>query len=73
MNTQDIPTSIDIGCGENKRTGFLGLDFRTDVSVDIIADASMLPFRDESFDHVFQVIHLIISAIMRLVAFYRNG
>jgi len=44
---------LDIGCGENKRSGMIGLDFRRTVSTDVIADARMLPFRDESFDCVF--------------------
>jgi len=44
---------LDIGCGETKQSGFLGLDFRVTFIVDILADAHMLPFRDEIFDHVF--------------------
>lgn len=35
---------LDIGCGENKKPGMIGLDLRRTVSVDVIADASMLPF-----------------------------
>ena len=46
-------TGLDIGCGETKRHGYIGLDFRGIISVDIVADAHMLPFKDESFDHVF--------------------
>jgi predicted SAM-dependent methyltransferase len=41
---------LDIGCGDNKRMGFIG--------VDVIADARKLPFRDCSFDHVYSS-HLI--------------
>jgi len=44
---------IDIGCGDNKLDGALGIDFRKDSSADVLADALRLPFRDESIDHVF--------------------
>lgn len=44
---------LDIGCGEKKRAGAIGLDLRRTVSPDVIADARMLPFRDELFDFVF--------------------
>jgi predicted SAM-dependent methyltransferase len=53
MSAQNFITGIDIGCGENKQPGFIGLDFRTASLVDIVADARCLPFRDKSFDHVF--------------------
>jgi predicted SAM-dependent methyltransferase len=43
---------LDIGCGQNKK-GDIGLDFRKLNSVDVVADARMLPFKDESFDHVY--------------------
>ena len=48
---------LDIGCGEVKR-GDIGVDLRKTDSVDIVADARMLPFRDGSFDHVYSS-HLI--------------
>jgi len=37
---------LDIGCGESKREGAIGVDFRKTSLVDIVADARMLPFRD---------------------------
>lgn len=43
---------LDIGCGESKKGG-IGLDSRKTKSVDVIADARMLPFKDESFDRVY--------------------
>ncbi len=49
---------LDIGCGENLKKGDIGLDFRKTSSVDVVADARMLPFKDESFDHVYSS-HLI--------------
>jgi predicted SAM-dependent methyltransferase len=49
---------LDIGCGDNKRIGFIGVDIRRTKAVDVIADARKLPFRDGSFDHVYSS-HLI--------------
>lgn len=49
---------LDIGCGENPKKGDIGLDLRKTSSVNIVADARMLPFKDESFDHVYSS-HLI--------------
>ena len=43
---------LDIGCGENRK-GDVGLDLRKTKSVNIIADARRLPFKAESFDHVY--------------------
>ena len=44
---------LDIGCGDRKRQGALGLDIQVTKDVDVIADARKLPFRDEAFDHVY--------------------
>ena len=49
---------LDIGCGKNKKECAIGLDFRKNSSADIIADAHQLPFRNESFNHVYSS-HLI--------------
>lgn len=49
---------LDIGCGESKKEFSLGLDFRKTKSTDIIADARYLPFKNQSFDHVYSS-HLI--------------
>jgi len=45
---------LDIGCGERKviKTA-IGLDIRKTKTVDIIASARYLPFRDEVFDYVY--------------------
>lgn len=50
--------TIDIGCGESTKEGAIGVDFRRLDSVDIVADATQLPFKDESLDHVYSS-HLI--------------
>lgn len=49
---------LDIGCGEGPKKGNIGVDLRKTGSVDIVADARMLPFKDESFEHVYSS-HLI--------------
>jgi predicted SAM-dependent methyltransferase len=46
--------TLDIGCGERKMaSNAIGLDVRRTKAVDIIADARLLPFRDEAFDVVY--------------------
>jgi len=49
---------LDIGCGKNKKKYAIGLDFKKNSSADIIADAHYLPFRNESFNHIYSS-HLI--------------
>lgn len=44
---------LDIGCGEGKLKGAIGVDVRSTRDVDVIADAGYLPFRDGAFDHVY--------------------
>ncbi len=49
---------LEIGCGENLKKGDIGLDIRKTNSVDVMADARMLPFKNESFKHIYSS-HLI--------------
>jgi SAM-dependent methyltransferase len=45
---------VDIGCGDNKRPGAIGLDIARLESVDVIGDVRAgLPFRDSSLDGVY--------------------
>lgn len=46
-------TSLDVGCGEKKLQGALGLDIVRTPAADVIADAMNLPFRDEVFDYFY--------------------
>ena len=44
---------LDIGCGEKKMDGAVGVDRRKTKAVDVIADATRLPFKPGSFDRVY--------------------
>jgi SAM-dependent methyltransferase len=44
---------LDVGCGGTRHRGFVGLDIRRNVGVDILADAHFLPFVDEAFTVVY--------------------
>ncbi len=52
--------TLDLGCGQNKRPGAIGIDHSRDTAADVISniDRGSLPFRDSSFDKVW-VIHVI--------------
>ncbi len=49
---------IDIGCGRNKRDGFIGIDLDEKTNPDIVASALNLPYDDNSVDEVFSA-HLV--------------
>ena len=46
---------LDIGCGDRKVYGAIGLDCRRTKAVDVIADAIRLPFKSESFDRICSI------------------
>jgi SAM-dependent methyltransferase len=43
---------LDVGCGENKKEGYLGLDVRRTEGVDVIASAEYLPFANAVFQNI---------------------
>lgn len=43
---------IDIGCGKNKRDGFVGVDNDPNCGADVVASALDLPFEDDSAEEV---------------------
>lgn len=51
--------AINIGCGLDKRKGWINLDFDKNVNPDILFDLNRinmgkkLPFKDNSFDYVY--------------------
>ncbi len=51
----DNGLKIDIGCGNNKREGFIGLDYAASPCVDYVLDLTNdpLPFEDHTVSHVF--------------------
>ncbi len=53
-------SGLDIGCGNRKRVGFLGLDSVCVDGVDVVCDIenNLLPFRDNTFD-VISALHVL--------------
>jgi len=43
---------LDIGCGKNKKEGFIGIDIDPNSDADIIASALDLPFDNSSIDEI---------------------
>ncbi len=73
-----ILKKIDLGCGSNKKEGFLGIDYQKFDTVDIVLDATRekLPFEDHSvgyihsahfFEHI-KVPNFVWSEISRVAA-----
>ncbi|MEM3010845.1 MAG: class I SAM-dependent methyltransferase [Candidatus Bathyarchaeia archaeon] len=61
---------LDVGCGMRKHKGCIGIDMRKMDGVDIVADARMLPFKDNCFDKIF--LSHIIEHIEDLVSFMKE-
>lgn len=61
---------LDVGCGMTKHKGCIGVDTRKLKGVDIIADACMLPFKDNCFDKIF--LSHIVEHIQDLVLFMKE-
>ena len=55
---QDKKIKIDIGCGRNKRDGFIGIDLDEKTNPDIVASALDLPFENNSVDEIYSA-HLV--------------
>lgn len=49
---------LDIGCGKNKKEGFIGIDINPHSDADIVSSALNLPFDDGSVDEVYSS-HLV--------------
>lgn len=71
---------IDIGCGPNKREGFIGIDIAAAPGVDHVIDIERqpLPFEDNSVDyvfsnHAFEHIHNPLSILREIVRVCRHG
>ena len=55
MSTQQAITRIELGCGDNKREGFYGLDIARSPVTDYVAnfEKDPLPFPDDSIEQVY--------------------
>lgn len=58
MDSKNKKVKIDIGCGKNKKEGYIGIDIDPNSDADIIASALNLPFDDSSVDEVYSS-HLV--------------
>ena len=66
---------LDIGCGNNKAEGALGIDISSDTQADVIHDIEQFPypFEDESFDEIVskQVLEHLEKPLEALDEVYR--
>lgn len=46
------PVKLDVGCGPYKRPGHVGVDLDPQLGVDVLGDATHLPFRDSCVEHI---------------------
>jgi len=55
-----LPRILDVGCGQQKYPGSIGIDMNPDTAADVLChlDRGSLPFRDNAFDEV-RATHLI--------------
>lgn len=69
--------SLDIGCGQAKKAGAVGVDINTRTDADVIADVSggALPFQNESFGRIWisHIIEHVESPIRLLEEIHRIG
>jgi ubiquinone/menaquinone biosynthesis C-methylase UbiE len=61
---------LDLGCGSSKHKGCLGVDVRRVKGVDIIADASRLPFKDNCFNKIF--LRHLVEHVYSVVTFMKE-
>lgn len=77
-NTKQL--RVDIGCGLNKRQGFIGIDKSTDVNADYVLDAERekLPFDNSSVDeiycgHLVEHLHDLVPFMNECYRVLKNG
>ncbi len=70
-------TTLDVGCGINKRPGAIGIDRNPASRADVLCDLNRTPypFRDSSFDRVLaiHVIEHVDDVIATMEEFHRLG
>ncbi|HEX8650558.1 MAG TPA: class I SAM-dependent methyltransferase [Pyrinomonadaceae bacterium] len=60
---------LDVGCGNNKYPGAVGIDFNPRTQADVIHDLGVVPypFEDDEFDEVFS--HHVVEHVPDVMAF----
>jgi len=73
MRDKSVMLKLDIGCGSNKKEGFLGVDLVKTKATDVVADAANLPFKDGCIDYVYsrRCLQHITNDIQALKEIYR--
>jgi ubiquinone/menaquinone biosynthesis C-methylase UbiE len=52
-NTDEAPLKLDLGCGKNKKEGFIGVDRKPFEGVDVVVDLLQpWPWKDNSVDEI---------------------
>jgi predicted SAM-dependent methyltransferase len=49
------PRILDVGCGDHKQSGAIGVDIQRKRGVDVLASVDALPFRAASFSHAYMM------------------
>jgi predicted SAM-dependent methyltransferase len=69
--------TLDVGCGNNKAKGAIGIDFNADTQADVVHDLNSYPypFEDNEFEkilcnHIIEHIDDVVSFVEKL---YRSG
>ena len=71
-NKNNKKLKIDLGCGSNKRPGFVGVDKSPEVKPDIVCDFEKdpLPFENDSVTHVWM--NHVLEHIDDLISFFEE-
>jgi SAM-dependent methyltransferase len=67
--TNGVRKILDVGCGNNKYPGAVGIDFNPRTQADVIHDLGVVPypFKDNEFDEVFS--HHVVEHVPDVMAF----
>ena len=70
-----MPRILDVGCGQHKFPGSIGIDMNPDTAADVLChlDRGSLPFRDGAFDevHATHLIEHVDNVIRTMEEFHR--
>jgi SAM-dependent methyltransferase len=72
---EKLPRILDVGCGQQKFPGSIGIDMNPDTAADVLChlDRGSLPFRDSAFDevHATHLIEHVDNVIRTMEEFHR--